>query len=149
MKKLTFVILTLLLTGCFWWGLMYEERIAGNYYLVAIDAKSDMFVSYKDGPSDSHSGITSLGVRAVWNNDRYIIVRKYQCLRDSTGNNTHDLNPDSIEFYIVDMENKDKSSYLGPYSEQKYKEEKKKLNITEEIVFRELFPEEDKPKTTK
>ena len=147
MKKLTFVILTLLLTGCFWWGLMYEERIAGNYYLVAIDAKSDMFVSYKDGPSDSHSGITSLGVRAVWNNDRYIIVRSYKYFEDSV--RYKNLNPKSIEFYIIDMKSKDKRSYLGPYSEQKYKEEKKKLNITEEIVFRELFPEEDKPKTTK
>ncbi len=132
-------MLIMLLAGCYG-GLVYEERIVGNYYLIGIDAKDEMFLSHRDSLTNYDNSITNIGIRAVWHNDRYIIVRKYQCFKDTAGFRA--LNPDSIEFYIVDMESKDKSTYLGPFSEQKCMEEKNKLNITEEIVFEELFPEE-------
>ena len=143
MKKLTFVMLAILLTGCFN-DLIHEERITGNYYLYAIETKSDMKICYKGENSKLYNPITNPGVRAVWNNDRYIIARNYQCVYDSS--ECWELNQDSTEFYIIDMESRDKESYLGPFSEQKYLEKKKKLNITEEIVFRELFPQKRNPK---
>lgn len=115
------VILALALAGC--GGLVHEEQIVGNYYLIAVDTSDQMDVSYR--VRDVYIGRIPETVFAVGWNDDYIVAKSH----------TPGGRGDTEYYYLVralDSAYADpKVSVRGPLSSLEYGWEKRRLGLPE------------------
>ena len=131
-----FLILTIWLIaflGC--QDLAVKENITGNYYLVAADEIEGTALSYHvnevDGPN--YSSLIESAVFGVGYNDRYMIVEQHPRTFPNSPNKK------IINYYILPLKEgmdwKSKNGLIGPLSLQQFKDERKVLNIPENLTF--------------
>jgi hypothetical protein len=131
MKKIIFIS-TIFLASC---GIIQEEHVVGNYYVVAGDTRDQMTLSYKS--SDSHSGsygiVVDNCVFAIGHNDKYIILKQHPW---NFMNSKHP-NREITNYYVVKVE----SVYVpnnNPLNEFQFSRETKRLGI-ENIRFSTIY----------
>ena len=133
-KGLLYILLPLLLNAC---GFVHEERLTGNYYLIAIDAMEDMSVSYYDKEFDVFQGICGNGVYEVGYDDHFIITKKYKEL------NRWKYDKTVTEYYIIPVDNtgdswKAQEDCIGPLTKQEFEAKRKELGVPDVITFKKI-----------
>jgi uncharacterized membrane protein YciS (DUF1049 family) len=125
------IFLICLLIGCNL-GFVHEEQITGNYYLIAVDIKEQMSVSYKLNNS-SFIGVVPETVYAVGFNENFIIAEQHE----GSGLN--------IKYYIIPLSNPIHSSpdenVIGPLNHDGFMQKRKELKIPENLNF-SIFPKD-------
>jgi hypothetical protein len=136
MRKLNLILLFLYLIfqlGC--GGFVINDKVTGNYSLVATDEDQQLSLCYFDD-SDNNGGCVSIvteTVFAVGCNANYIIVKQHPRRFPDPPNKaiTH--------YYILPVNPKDKklSDYglIGPLSLAQFNAKRKELNIPDSLRF--------------
>jgi hypothetical protein len=75
---LFFLYLPTLFASCEGLGMAINEKVVGNYYLVAADVDYQRSLSYHE-PKDGSNYSTFIGptIFAIWHNDKYMIVKQH------------------------------------------------------------------------
>jgi len=124
-QKISFIIGLLLLLKLFSCGFAYEKQITGNYYIIGVDSKDDISLSYKLGSGD-YVG-KAPGVLLEYGYNETFLVAK---TKEYTNNNP--------AFYIIDMTKDSELAHeenfrIGPLTENEYNNawnEKLKVQLT-------------------
>lgn len=142
MMKLYRIFLLVLVTLCSsCQGFVHKEHIVDKYYLIAVDSKSDMSVSYQLDNGD-FIGVVNGGVYAIGFGDNYIIAKQHPL--DETGR----LNKEVTRYYIVPIDKnisqyKVDSNKIGPLSEEMYLQKRTELNVPNELAFSNLIEDNE------
>jgi len=134
--KLVCFVMIFLLAGC--QGFIINKRVAGSYYLIAIDVEEDMALCYGDGGS-VYSIIISQTVFAVGYSDNYIIVKQHP------SESALHINREETDYYIVPVYPQDKynikKEIFGPFTLNQFEQKKKDLgmeNVEFSLVYKSL-----------
>lgn len=112
MKKLIIIILTglsfiILFIQC--QDLVYEKKIIGNYYLIGVDNKNAITLSYAIDEEGSYISVLLPSRMSIGYNDQYIIVKASSRIKfDSNGRMLKIKDP--YEYFIITRQ-KDKNNY--------------------------------------
>jgi len=131
-KKIAcFIALCLLYTSC---GLVINENIFGNYYLVASDTNEDLCLSYHESCDGGIYGtVVTPTVFAIGYNENYIIVKQHPRAFPNP--------PDKsiTNFYILPVKNgfnwRTNNGLLGPLTFDQFNQKRKELNIPNSLNF--------------
>ena len=134
MGKVILLIITLglFLQGCGGLGFAYRKHLVGNYYLIAVDVKENICVSYSDD-INSYWNITGERVYEAGCNNDFIIAKAYQsCDKDVT------------EYYLIsinDGQDSLKVQYekFGPLTKEDFERKKIELKVPDTIHFEKLW----------
>jgi len=121
-NKLSLIIGFLLLTSFLSCGFAYEKQVTGNYYIIGVDTKTDLGLSYKLSSGDYVGKVPGQLLQYGFN-DTFLVAK------------TKEYKDRSSSYYIVDM-TKDSELALeeifrvGPLTEEEYNQIwKQRLNI--------------------
>jgi hypothetical protein len=124
-------IISLIMMDC--GGFVHQERLVGNYYLIAIDSEGDMRISYRIGES-SFLGAIRATVFAVGYDSNFIIVKQHPSASFGKIDRT------KIDYYIVPAQ--DISKYdvvIGPLDQNSFIQKRRELKIPESLTFTKVF----------
>lgn len=137
MKK---VILYIALLGLICCDVTWDDKLTGNYYLLAIDSMSDMCVTYYPKNGSMNFDITENGIYEVGHDENFILAKAYKTLIDSLGNSLHRYDTDITEYYIIPVDNTQsgleaqENSYKLTTKEE-FEAKRKELGVSDEITF--------------
>ena len=136
---ISFLIMTLL-SGCL--GFVYNKKIVDKYWLIAIDTKAEMSLSYELG-NGNFIGIIGGGVFALGNNADYIIVKQHPLIHFPNS-----INKQITNYYIVPIDRsvsqyKVQENFIGPLNEIEFAKQKEKLKIPIDLVFKIVIKENE------
>jgi len=126
-RQLQFIAAFILLIGFLSCGFAYEMHVTGRYYIIGVDTKEDLGLSY-DLSSGGYIGKAPGQILQYGFDETYLVVKTLE---------QKDKNP---SFYIINMTKdaelaREEEFRIGPISEDEYNETwEKRLNI----VLKEL-----------
>lgn len=112
-----------------------KEHLFGNYYLMAIDVKSQMSLCYHE-PSDGSNYGTIIGptVTAIGYNESFLIAKQNPMYIERSNKNS------SVNFFILPIKEefnwRTMNGLIGPISYDQYKLERHILNIPDSLTLR-------------
>lgn len=140
MKNFFHGLLLLLLSCSGNMGFAYQEKIVGNYYLIAIDNIDQCGISYhkpSDGPD--YGLIITETVFAVGYNNNFMIIKQHPRTWPSPPNKK------ITNYYILPIKNemnwRTNNGLIGPLTEGEFIENRKKLQIPETLSFTKVIKE--------
>ena len=89
-QRLFIIISFLLLTNLFSCGFAYEKQITGNYYIIGVDSKDDISLSYRLRSGD-YVGKAPGQLLEYGYNETFLVAK------------TQEFNNNNPSFYIIDM----------------------------------------------
>jgi hypothetical protein len=130
--RIIYLLLLFLLSGCL--GFDIEEKVVGNYYLVAADAPEQLSLSYHEpADGDIYGTIIDGTVFAVGYNEKYIIVKQHPWTFPNQTNNG------VTNYFILPLSKgfnwKTNNGLIGPLTLEQFNEKRKALNIPESLSF--------------
>lgn len=128
--KIAIAILTLLtFIGCP--DFVVKEKICGNYYLVASDAESEIFLAYHEPDDNScYYGVIEKKVFAVGYDDSYIIAKQRMANKIITN------------YFILPIKKKmdwKNTGLIGPLTLDQFNKKKQELRISPDLDFTILY----------
>lgn len=121
-KKFTSIFAFLLLLHIFSCGFAYEKQVTGKYYIVGVDTKDDLDLSYKLG-SGGYVGRAPGQLKQFGFNQKFLVAK------------TQESNSGKPSYYIIDMTKDselalEETFRIGPLTEKEYNLTwREKLNI--------------------
>lgn len=137
MKKVILYIALLGLISC---DVTWDDKLTGNYYLLAIDSMSDMCVTYYPKNGSMNFDITEGGIYEAGHDENFILAKAYKTLIDSLGNSLHRYDTDITEYYIIPVDNTQsgleaqENSYKLTTKEE-FEAKRKELGVSDKITF--------------
>lgn len=131
-KQLLNFLLLILLVGC--QVFVSDRKIVDKYWLITIDTKADLSLSYQLENGD-FIGIINGGVFAIGNNAEYIIVKQHPYKFGP-----EPINKSITNYYIVPIDRnisqyKVEKNLIGPLNEIEFEKQKEKLMIPNDLTF--------------
>ena len=138
MKKLVLCVIALVsICACGGFGLAYEKHLAGDYYLIAVDTRQEMSVSYRDSNyRNIYCGVIYDGLYELGYNEHFILAKKYKEIKDSLDWSTHSYDKNITEYYIVPVDSVNaRNKYWGPFTKEEFKRKRKEVGIPDSLQF--------------
>lgn len=137
MKK---VILYIALLGLIRCDVTWDDKLTGNYYLLAIDSMNDMCVTYYPKNGSMNFDITEGGIYEAGHDDNFILAKAYKTLIDSLGNSLHRYDMDITEYYIIPVDNTQsgleaQENCFKLTTKEKFEAKRKELGVSDKITF--------------
>lgn len=137
MKKVILYIALLGLISC---DVTWDDKLTGNYYLLAIDSMSDMCVTYYPKNGSMNFDITEGGIYEVGHDENFILAKAYKTLIDSLGNSLHRYDTDITEYYIIPVDNTQsgleaQENYFKLTTKEEFEAKRKELGVSDKITF--------------
>lgn len=137
MKK---VILYTALLGLISCDVTWNDKLTGNYYLLAIDSMSDMRVTYYPKNGSMNFDITENGIYEVGHDENFILTKAYKTLIDSLGNSLHRYDTDITEYYIIPVDNTQsgleaQENCFKLTTKEEFEAKRKELGVSDKITF--------------
>lgn len=137
MKK---VILYTALLGLISCDVTWNDKLTGNYYLLAIDSMSDMRITYYPKNGSMNFDITENGIYEVGHDENFILAKAYKTLIDSLGNSLHRYDTDITEYYIIPVDNTQSGLEAQENSfklttKEEFEAKRKELGMSDKITF--------------
>ena len=108
-------------------GFAYEERLSGDYGLIAIDVMEQMSVSkFRNG--NGGVAVINQTVFAVGCNDEFLIAKQHP--------NRGTIDRSVTNFYIFRVTD---GELFGPYTESEYRKARQRLQLPEALQFTRVF----------
>lgn len=139
MKRfIVYIVLLLGIAGCI--GECYEDKLTGNYYLLAINSMTDMRITYYPNNESMNYDITESGIYEVGYDEDFILAKAYKTLTDSLGNSLHRYDTDITEYYIVPVDNMQsglaaQENRFKLLTEKEFEAKRKELGVSDKIAF--------------
>lgn len=140
MKKVILYIALLGLISC---DVTWDDKLIGNYYLLAIDSMSDMRVTYYPKNGSINFDITEGGIYEVGHDANFILVKAYKTMIDSLGNSLYRYNRDITEYYIIPVNNTQsgleaQENCFKLLTDKEFEAKRKELGVSDDITFKKL-----------
>lgn len=137
MKKVILYIALLGLISC---DVTWNDKLTGNYYLLAIDSMSDMRVTYYPKNGSMNFDITENGIYEVGHDENFILAKAYKTLIDSLGNSLHRYDTDITEYYIIPVDNTQsgleaQENCFKLTTKEEFEAKRKELGVSDKITF--------------
>ena len=137
MKK---VILYIALFGLISCDVAWDDKLTGNYYLLAIDSMSDMRVTYYPNNESMNFDITESGIYEVGHDEHFILAKAYKALKDSLGYSLYRYDTDITEYYIIPVDNTQsgfeaEENYFKLTTKEEFEAKRKELGVSDKITF--------------
>lgn len=137
MKKVILYIALLGLISC---DVTWDDKLTGNYYLLAIDSMSDMRVTYYPKNGSMNFDITENGIYEVGHDENFILAKAYKTLIDSFGNSLHRYDTDITEYYIIPVDNTQsgldaQENCFKLTTKEEFEAKRKELGVSDKITF--------------
>lgn len=137
MKKVILYIALLGLISC---DVTWDDKLTGNYYLLAIDSMSDMRVTYYPKNGSMNFDITENGIYEVGHDENFILAKAYKTLIDSLGNSLHRYDTDITEYYIIPVDNTQSGldaleNCFKLTTKEEFEAKRKELGVSDKITF--------------
>lgn len=137
MKKVILYTALLSLISC---DVTWNDKLTGNYYLLAIDSMSDMRVTYYPKNGSMNFDITENGIYEVGHDENFILAKAYKTLIDSLGNSLHRYDTDITEYYIIPVDNTQsgleaQESCFKLTTKEEFEAKRKELGVSDKITF--------------
>lgn len=137
MKKVILYIALLGLISC---DVTWDDKLTGNYYLLAIDSMSDMCVTYYPKNGSMNFDITENGIYEVGHDENFILAKAYKTLIDSLGNSLHRYDTDITEYYIIPVDNTQsgleaQENCFKLTTKEEFEAKRKELGVSDKITF--------------
>lgn len=137
MKKVILYIALLGLISC---DVTWDDKLTGNYYLLAIDSMSDMRVTYYPKNGSMNFDITENGIYEVGHDENFILAKAYKTLIDSLGNSLHRYDTDITEYYIIPVDNTQsgldaQENCFKLTTKEEFEAKRKELGVSDKITF--------------
>lgn len=137
MKKVILYIALLGLISC---DVTWDDKLTGNYYLLAIDSMSDMHVTYYPKNGSMNFDITENGIYEVGHDENFILAKAYKTLIDSLGNSLHRYDTDITEYYIIPVDNTQsgldaQENCFKLTTKEEFEAKRKELGVSDKITF--------------
>lgn len=137
MKKVILYIALLGLISC---DVIWDDKLTGNYYLLAIDSMSDMRVTYYPKNGSMNFDITENGIYEVGHDENFILAKAYKTLIDSLGNSLHRYDTDITEYYIIPVDNTQsgldaQENCFKLTTKEEFEAKRKELGVSDKITF--------------
>jgi hypothetical protein len=142
--KLTILISTLSLVGCFAWFDSGSDRITGKFKVLWIDLPVKQHIAEE---SELHSSNSSEFVPpyvfAVGHDERYIIAKQHPLIEEKR--NRYEIDTSITNYYVISIDRLSSmvamiSTLEGPMTKSEFDNYREKLEITS-IEFDMLYPE--------
>jgi hypothetical protein len=117
---------------------VHEERVVGEYYLIAVDAPEDMDLAVRNEFSNySFTAIVLPTVFAIEFNRDFIIAMQHPQIKWKT-------NREVTNYYIVDVNAGKRSiaegsNVFGPYSHDEFLSKRVELGVPKDLKFSRVF----------
>lgn len=121
--------------GCH--NFVIEEKLVGNYYLVASDEEYGCNLAFKENKDQDFGTLISPTVFAVGYNDDYMIVKQHP--------RTFPNPPDKsiTNYYILPLKEgmnwRTKNGLIGPLTELEFIAKRKELEIRDDLTFTKVL----------
>lgn len=137
MKKVILYIALLGLISC---DVTWNDKLTGNYYLLAIDSMSDMRITYYPKNGSMNFDITENGIYEVGHDENFILAKAYKTLIDSLGNSLHRYDTDITEYYIIPVDNTQsgleaQENCFKLTTKEEFEAKRKELGVSDKITF--------------
>lgn len=137
MKKVILYIALLGLISC---DVTWDDKLTGNYYLLAIDSMSNMRVTYYPKNGSMNFDITENGIYEVGHDENFILAKAYKTLIDSLGNSLHRYDTDITEYYIIPVDNTQsgldaQENCFKLTTKEEFEAKRKELGVSDKITF--------------
>lgn len=137
MKKVILYIALLGLISC---DVTWDDKLTGNYYLLAIDSMSDMCVTYYPKNGSMNFDITEGGIYEAGHDENFILAKAYKTLIDSLGNSLHRYDTDITEYYIIPVDNTQsgleaQENCFKLTTKEEFDAKRKELGVSDKITF--------------
>ena len=137
MKK---VILYIALFGLISCDVAWDDKLTGNYYLLAIDSMSDMRVTYYPNNESMNFDITESGIYEVGHDEHSILAKAYKALKDSLGYSLFRYDTDITEYYIIPVDNTQsgleaQENCFKLTTKEEFEAKRKELGVSDKITF--------------
>lgn len=138
MKKVILYIALLGLISC---DVTWDDKLTGNYYLLAIDSMSDMRVTYYPKNGSMNFDITENGIYEVGHDENFILAKAYKTLIDSLGNSLYRYDTDITEYYIIPVDNTQsgleaQENCFKLTTKEEFEAKRKELGVSMQIQLR-------------
>jgi hypothetical protein len=118
--------MVLLVSGCPFMGLAYEEDLAGGYAVWATDAIEDAAIVYRDKDGPGATVVVPAMVFAYGWNDHFILAKRHPT-EDYTV-----VDMETTEWYVVQV---DARAVHGPLGEDEFRKLRTELGVPPELSF--------------
>lgn len=140
MKKVILYIALLGLISC---GVTWDDKLTGNYYLLAIDSMRDMRITYYPKNGSINFDITEGGIYEVGHDANFILAKAYKTMIDSLGNSLYRYNRDITEYYIIPVDNTQsgleaQENCFKLLTDKEFEAKRKELGVSDDITFKKL-----------
>lgn len=137
MKKVILYIALLGLISC---DVTWDDKLTGNYYLLAIDSMSELCVTYYPKNGSMNFDITENGIYEVGHDENFILAKAYKALIDSLGNTLHRYDTDITEYYIIPVDNTQsgldaQENCFKLTTKEEFEAKRKELGVSDKITF--------------
>lgn len=139
MKRIiVYIVLLLGIAGCM--GECYEDKLTGNYHLLAIDSMTGMRITYYPKNEGMDYSITGCGIYEVGYDEDFILAKAYKTLTDSLGNSLFRYDTDITEYYIIPIDNTQsgleaQENCFKLLTEKEFEAKRKELGVSDKITF--------------
>lgn len=112
------------------------KHVTGEYYLVVIDVKDDMHLSYSLDKSGGSVGVVGPTVFAIGYDDSFIIAKQHPRMEFKTDKSV-------TNYYIVPLKFKVHKSpdenRIGPLTKTEFEAKRKELRVSDNLKFTKVF----------